>query len=226
MSHSLNPSLVEEGLGALTIGANLLASPLTRRWYANWGATDEEIKRPLPGDEVIPNAQLITNRAITIHAPIAQVWPWLVQLGQGRGGLYTFQRLENLARCQIINVNEIRPELQDLAAGDFVRLGPEGYPYYIVQAILPEEALILVTPPGDDASTAGTWVFCVEAVDSSTTRLIVRSRLTYVPTIGNRLIWRVMTDPMFFVMERRMLIGIRDRAEALAKTATLQQAPA
>lgn len=214
MGRSFNPSLIEEGLGALTIGANIVASPLTRSWYATWGATSAEATRPFPGDDLVPDPRLITTRAVTIHAPVSQVWPWLIQLGQGRGGLYTFQRLENLAHCQIENVDEIRPELQDLAAGDCVRLGPEGYPYYSVQAILPEEALILVTPPGDDASTVGTWVFYVAPVDSSTTRLIARSRLTYAPTIANRLIWRVITDPMFFVMERRMLIGIRDRAEA------------
>lgn len=223
MSSRYNPSLLEEGVGALTMGANLLFSPLTRAWYAAWGATAAETERSLPGDELVPNPRLTTTRAITIHAPADRVWPWLVQLGQGRGGLYSFQRLENLARCDIENLDEIRPELQDLEAGDKVRLGPEGYPYYVVRDIRPGRTLVLGTEP-DDTGTLGAWVFHLEPAGETRTRLIVRSRLAYEPTWANRLIWRAVTDPIFFVMERRMLIGIRDRAEGTTSAARLQEA--
>lgn len=218
MKRQYDPTLLEEGLGALTIGANLITSPLTRRWYARWGATSAEITRPLPGDDLVPGARLTTTRAITIHAPAMAIWPWLVQMGQGRGGLYTFQRLENLARCQMANVNDVRPELQALAPGDKIRLGPEGYPYYTVHDIHPEQTLILVSAPDGGSGTLGTWVFHLEPIQNAT-RLIVRSRLVYPPTATNRLIWRGITDPIFFVMERRMMIGIRDRAEDLAASA-------
>lgn len=223
MSRSFNPSIIEEALGALTIGANLIASPLTRRWYADWGASPNELTQSLPGDTLVPNPQLTTTRAITIHAPATTIWPWLVQMGQGRGGLYTFQRLENLARCQIANVDEIRPELQTLSPGDFIRLGPEGYPYYVVEEVLPEQALVLTTPT-DDSGTKGTWAFCLQPLSATSTRLINRSRLSYSPTFANRLMWRAITDPVFFVMERRMLLGIRDRAEAMRITPLSQAA--
>ncbi len=225
-SNRFNPSLLEESVGALTIGANLIASPLTRGWYAGWGATPADIHRSLPGDAIVPNPRLVTNRAITIRATPAEIWPWLVQLGQGRGGLYTFQHLENIVRCQMENVDEIRPELQSLAVGDQIRLGPEGYPFYTVLAMNPDRTLVLRTGQGDDTDTVGTWVFHLEAVDKSTTRLLVRSRLVYPATVANRLIWRGITDPIYFVMERRMLIGIRDRAEFSAATAPRLQAAA
>lgn len=219
MENRFNPSLFEESLGALTIAANLIVSPLSRVWYATWGATTAETERPLPGDALVPNPRLVTTRAITIHAPANQIWPWLLQLGQGRGGLYTFQHLENLARCQMENVNEIRPELQSLAVGDPIRLGPDGYPFYTVHEIRAGETLILRTGAGEASDTLGTWVFHLEPHDTATTRLIVRSRLVYPPKGANTVIWRAITDPIYFVMERRMMIGIRDRAEYWATAA-------
>jgi hypothetical protein len=216
MSTAHDPSLLEEGFAALTIGANLALSPLTRPWYASWGATPEECARTLPGDELVPHPRLVTTRAITIQAPPAAVFPWLLQLGQGRGGLYTFQRLENLAGCRIENVDDIRPELQDLEVGDRIGLGPEGYPAYDVAAIVPEQALVLVAGAG--SATPGSWVFHVEPTGMAASRLLARWRMDYPPTTGNRIMWRAMTDPIMFVMERRMLIGIRDRAEALGAT--------
>lgn len=213
MHRSIDPSLPEELFAAATMAANVVFSPLTRPWYASWGATAEEVQRPLPGDELVPTSRLSTTRAITVRAPADAIWPWLVQLGQARGGLYTFQRLENLAGCQIENVGEIRQELQELAVGDVIRLGPEGYPSYTVAQLIDGRALILKTN-GDDTTT-GTWAFYLEPEGDRATRLLARSRLEYAPSFANRLIWRGVTDPIFFVMERRMLIGIRDRSEAL-----------
>ena len=225
LENRFNPSVFEESIGALTIAANLIVSPISREWYATWGATTAETERLLPGDDLVPNPRLVTTRAIIIHAPANRIWPWLLQLGQGRGGLYTFQHLENLARCQMENVNEIRPELQSLAVGDQIRLGPDGYPFYTVDEIRPGETLVLVTGSGEASDTLGTWVFHLEPLNDATTRLIVRSRLVYPPTRANTIIWRAITDPIYFVMERRMMIGIRDRAEYWA-TAARQHATA
>jgi hypothetical protein len=113
--------------GAFAIASALIFSPLIREWYNRWGATDKEVSRSLPGDELVPNPQLVSTRAITINACPEDIWPWLMQLGQQRGGLYSYELLENLARCDMRNADRIIPEFQPLKIGDEVRLGPQGY---------------------------------------------------------------------------------------------------
>jgi hypothetical protein len=98
---------------------------LVRPWHSRWGATQEEARRVLPYDHFVPTPLAQTTRAITIDAPAEQVWRWLVQLGQGRGGLYSYDWLENLADLEVHSVEEIIPELQNLKVGDLVRLAPE-----------------------------------------------------------------------------------------------------
>ena len=92
----------------------LLSSPLTRGWYNRWGATDADVGHAFPGNDLVPDPRLTYTRAITIHAPAAEVWPWLAQVGQARGGLYSYESLENLIRCDIHNANAIVPEWQTL----------------------------------------------------------------------------------------------------------------
>jgi hypothetical protein len=206
-----NPTVIEEGLGALAIAATILSSPLSRPWYSKWGATEPEVNMSLPGDDQVPNPVLVSTRAITILAPADAIWPWLVQMGQGRGGLYSYERLENLVGCDMHNADRIIPEHQNLKIGDKVRLVPEGRDlYFVVSAIEPDRAIILF---GDDPPT--TWAFILEPIDENTTRLIIRWRQDYEPTPGNVLGWRVFTDPITFVMERKLLQGIKARAEAV-----------
>ena len=212
MSGDFNPSLAEEIAAAATLAANVVFSPLTRPWYSTWGSTPEERRRPMPGDDIVAEARLVCNRAITIHAPASAVWPWLAQIGQGRGGLYSYQKLENLARCDMHNADTIHPEWQSPVVGDKVRFGPEPFPFQVVRAIDPGRTLVLGSLP-EETKTTASWVFHLEPIDGGV-RLLVRSRNGYEPGAMNTLVWRVMTDPIFFVMERRMLIGIRDRAEA------------
>lgn len=220
MGDNFNPTLFEELLAAGAIGANVLLSPVTRPWYAYWGSTPGERRRPLPGDEIVPRPRLVSTRAITIDAPPAAIWPWLAQMGQGRGGLYSYQKLENLARCQMHNANRIHPEWQSPAVGDKVRFGPEPFPFHTIRAIDPGRTLVLGSPP-EEKVTLSSWVFYLEPAGPQRTRLLVRYRGDYAPGMMNTLIWRAITDPLFFVMERRMLIGIRDRAEALAAVPAL-----
>ena len=205
-----NPTLIEEGLGAVAISLTVLTSPLLRPWYSKWGATKAEVNRSLPGDAFVPEPVLDSTRAITIQAPADAVWPWLVQLGQGRGGLYSYERLENLVGCNMRNANQIIPEHQQIAVGDKVRLVPEGRgPFFLVAAVLPGRAIIL---GGDDPPT--TWAFVLDPVDKNTTRLLIRFRQNFERRFGNVLGWRVFTDPINFWMERKMLQGIKKRAEA------------
>ena len=182
--------------------------------YQRWGATDDEVARRLPGDELVSNPIRVSTRALTVHAPVSAVWPWLVQIGQERGGLYSYEGLENLIGCQITNADHIVPEWQHPQPGDRIGLGPEGYPFFSVAEVQPERAFIL--RGGDDTYTGASWVFYVEPVDASTTRLIVRMRsaasLTQVEAFFND----VVTPPLHFIMEREMLYGVARRAEALA----------
>lgn len=187
-------------------------------WHLGWGATVVELKKKLPGDDVASHPKIESTRAITIDVPAEKVWPWLVQMGQGRGGLYSYDWLENLAGCDIHSADRINPEWQNLKVGDFVRFGPEGsgYPQMPVYRIEPNKVLIL---GGFDKKTGfgNTWVFYLNEVDENTSRLIVRSRYDYESSVGNFIVWRVVTAPLQFLMERKMLSGIKERAEASAR---------
>lgn len=206
------------GWGAAGIGVLTLYAFILRPWYLRWGTTAEEVRRPLPGDELVPQPKQMSTRSITLQASVAEIWPWLVQLGQGRGGLYSYDWLENLIGCDIHNAERIMPEFQDLKVGDKVRLGPEGYPFYTVAAFEPGRALILRAgdPHAGEPPVDETWTFFLDPIDAGTTRLIVRNRRDYPPSLANFVIWRVMTEPAHFIMERKMLLGIKQRAEQAA----------
>ncbi len=209
-------------LGALQVGGTLVFSPVIRNWYNRWGATDDEVNRTLPGDDLVPAPLLGYTHALTIHAPAARIWPWLAQMGQGRGGLYSYDGLENLAGCKIHSLEHINPELQNPQVGDLIRLGPQGYPCFAVASINPGQALILIsadpqtgqavqhTPHAEKGYSIATWQFVLAPEDVATTRLLVRQRLSYSPDI--KWIWR-LTEPVGFVMERKMMLGIRQRVE-------------
>jgi hypothetical protein len=217
------------GGGAQVLGA-LVASPLARRRYNRWGATAREVAAAMPGDDLVPRSRLGYTRAITIRAEAEDVWPWLVQIGQGRGGLYSYDGLENLVGCRIRSAERLLPEHQRLAVGDLVRLGPEGYPCFRVHRVDPPTTLVLVgadprpphaTPgPGSPAGIA-TWQWTLRPAGPGRTRVVVRQRLSYPD--AQHVLWRVV-EPVAFVMERRMLHGIRRRAEAGARgLATLER---
>jgi hypothetical protein len=209
--------------GAQVLGTTI-GAPVLRRRYNTWGATAAEVASPMPGDDLVPNPRMGYTRAITIGAPPAVVWSWLVQIGQGRGGLYSFDGLENLARCDIHSTDRIRPELQSLAEGELIRLGaPQGYPCFRVSGVQPAEFLVLVAadpmPPhevatADSPGGVATWQWQLKspAADGST-RLLARQRLTYPDAMTA--MWHLV-EPVSFVMERQMLRGIKRRAEGPA----------
>ena len=215
-------------LGAAAAGT-LAYALLVRPWHLRWGATDQEAASEMPGDELLPHSRMQTTRAITIEAPAAQIWPWLVQMGQGGGGLYSYDWLENLVVCDIHSADRIVPDLQELHVGDRVRLGPEGYPFFTVASILPERALVLTAglDEGPEAEPrepvtaaeyvpASTWAFLLEPIDEGRTRLVVRLRGDWEESTGMTLFNRVLLEPAHFLMERKMIQGIKQRAEHAA----------
>jgi len=208
--------------GAFQVGGALVLSPVLRSWYNRWGATRAEVTQTLPGDELVPSPMLGYTRAITIQAPPGRVWPWLVQLGQGRAGLYSYDGLENLAGCDIHSVERILPELQDPQVGELIRLGPKGYPCFAMASIEPGRSMILISADPKTGQPVGysnqrnkgysiaTWQFTLQPLEKDATRLLVRQRLAYSPELA--WVWR-LTEPVGFVMERKMMLGIRERAE-------------
>jgi hypothetical protein len=212
---NFNLSIFEEGWGAISIAGSILFSPVLRPWYSKWGASADEAAMSLPGEELVPDPRLETTRAISIQASASKIWPWLVLMGQGRGGLYSYERLENLVGCDIHNADRILPEHQSLEVGDKVRLTPQENPSFDVAAIEPNSTLILRgdIPNSDGKPTTWIWIFYLNPIDEDATRLILRSRLDYASNFSNTLMWRVFTDPVAFNMERKMLQGIKVRAE-------------
>jgi hypothetical protein len=209
--------------GAAYMAAAIALRPLFMPRLRRWGATPAEVGRRLPGDDLVSQSRAGYTQAITVHAPVTAVWPWLVQIGQGRGGFYSYEVLENLVGCDIHNATEIRPELQDLKAGDGVRLHPD-IPALPVALMEPERAIVLYgsEPIGQEPDRdtkapeyfATTWLFYTEEVAGGGTRLITRYRLGYTPRLGNDLVYRGLVEPISAVMQRKMLLGIKALAEA------------
>lgn len=189
--------------GAVVVLA-LAYALLVRPWILRWGATREELRSALPGDSIVPRPTHHDAHAITVRVPVSELWPWVAQIGQGRGGLYSYEWLENLAGCRIRNVDRIVPELQDIKPGDKVRLHPKA-PALVASIVLPPHTLVL----GDKN---GTWSFNLRPVDASTTRLVVRSHWYWPGPVG----WfgqHAVLEPAHFIMERKMLKSIKSLAE-------------
>ncbi|HYX24502.1 MAG TPA: hypothetical protein VFC23_10155 [Thermoanaerobaculia bacterium] len=208
---------------AVTLGLTGTSIAL-RPWFMRWGAEGWDSRRTWPGDELSPRPLSVATRAITIHAPASRVWPWILQIGQDRGGFYSYTWLENLVGARMKNADRILPEAQERKVGDTVWMAPKeryGEKASMRVAILePERAMVLI-PPGDFeklASTGeapgGTWALFLEPVDASTTRLVVRSRGPRKPGLGEKIFRTFAFDPAHFIMERRMMLGIKRRAEA------------
>jgi len=202
------------GLAAIG-GAKAARILLARPRYLRWGATDQECDEALPGDDLILPADLAATRAITVRASIVQVWPWIAQLGQRRGGFYSYDFLENLVGCDIQSADRVVPEWQDIEVGGEVKLHRE-VPLQIA-AVEPGRSLVLrggvpmgSSPPPYDF----TWAFALREQPDNTTRLLVRERYGYTRWWAPLLVEPV--EAVSFVMSQKMLRGIRDRAERAA----------
>jgi hypothetical protein len=191
----------------LALALFVLYVPL-RPWMDRWGATAAELSAAMPGDELVPGPALVTNRAVTIQAAPEKIYPWLLQLGADKAGMYSYTWLETMIACPQTNADRINPEWQDLKVGDPVRMCPQGSgpPPYQVSQILPDQALIL-GHQNADGSWADTYQFVLQPAGNDATRLILRSRTNNVGGI-----WTVIHPGVFF-MERGMLLGIKARAE-------------
>jgi proline iminopeptidase len=220
------------------IGAGVIAyRELVRPWWRSWGIDGRDTVRALPGDELVPDAPVMDTRSIEIAAPPSDVWPWLLQMGYGRAGWYSYDTIDMVGASS----RRIVPEWQVLAVGDVVPTHPGGG--FLVRDLQPERALVLYSDTGivagqaaatrDAASEAATanvqaagaflgatqptdfaasWAFVLEPVEGGRTRLIERFRVRFGAGGPQfRVIGPIMGFGVF-VMMRRQMLGIRDRA--------------
>jgi hypothetical protein len=199
---------------ALLLAAYPSALIMLRPWYTHWGVSLAERASTMPGDELVAEPGYRIDHGLTVQAPAAAVWPWLVQIGQDRGGFYSYDWLERLVGDPVHNVDRIVPEWQSLKRGDLVRAAPPNYLGgalgkdlgWRVAAIVPERALVL----------DGWGAFVLESVNDTTTRLLARTRGEGRPSfvaVPLAPLGMLLFEPAHFVMERRMLVGIKERAE-------------
>jgi hypothetical protein len=199
--------------GALAFACAVVAAYLrfVRPRVLNWNATPEETGRRMPGDEILNGPVLQTTRAITIDAQPRDIWPWLVQIGpRPRAGIYTYDWIERLLRIDIENSDRIMPEFQHLDAGDWIGRNEKGQGIQ-VREVVPESHLVTQWVP-----QRSTWTFALYPQADGTTRFISRNRL---PATGP-LFWLAMVgfmEPASLLMERKMLLGFKERAERHAR---------
>ena len=182
---------------------NLMSGP-----WRKWGATEAEATRPMPGDDEVKQPMQVTTRAVTVKARAADVWPWLVQMGYRRGGMYSYDWIDRrLGILDQPSANRIIPEFQRLEAGDVIPMGkPPSWP---VKAIERNRMLLIVI---NEPNAQGTWCFMLDEIADRQTRLVlrVRNRLAMSPLL---LLSLPIMLPGEFLMVRKMLLGIKQRAE-------------
>jgi hypothetical protein len=204
-----------EGVGL--VAWNLVATPFLGRKRLRWGTKETEATDPLPGDELVPNPKWSYTLGLDVAAPPEAIWPWIAQIGQGRGGFYSYQTLENMVGCEINNTTEILPEYQHPEVGDEVYLHPTAPPLQ-VEIVEPPHALVLCGSPTDFVAEENwgisTWQFNVRPRSDGMSRLLTRGRSDFSPGWVTRLTFgRIPIEPITFVMSRKMLLEIKRLAE-------------
>jgi len=201
------------GTGALLAGA-VASFGSYHAWHTRWGATDAELARAMPGDDVIEQPSFNATRAVTVNASPEDIWPWIVQIGFGRAGWYSYDWLDNLGRR---SAERIIPELQHIGVGDFVPIGPGPGQGQWVMSFEPNHWVLWSDRKG------ATWVWDLFPTETGNTRLITRVRIRYRWTDPMVLFNLLLIEPWDFPMMRKCMLGIRRRAEALAEKRVLSR---
>lgn len=203
--------------GAALIVWHILATPFIGAKRRRWGTVGTEATDGLPGDEFVPQPKWTYTLAVAIDAPSEAVWPWIAQIGQGRGGFYTYQTLENIVGCRITNATEILPRHQHPAVGDPIHLHPTTPPLRI-GVVDPPSALVLVGSPADVGTAENwgisSWQFAINPGRNGGSRLLTRGRYDHAPNWKSRLVFgRFPLEAISFVMSRKMMLEIARLAE-------------
>ena len=209
---------VAAGLGGAGRMGLALVSPMQRGQRARWGATPELVDRRHPGDDLVPDPRWGWTHAVEVSAPVARVWPWVAQIGADRAGFYSYSWLENLVGCAVRDAERVHPEWE-LREGDGLVLHPSVPPMTVVD-VKPGGHILAHAPPDEDAVREGrpwvaaSWLFLVEEVAPGGTRVVSRYRCATSDDLRTRLAFgSAIVEPIGSTMDRRMLLGIRHRAE-------------
>jgi hypothetical protein len=202
---------------AIVAALAVLQVGVMRPWYVRWGATDAEVAAALPGDELWPDFIWQETRALTVAAPPQEVWPWIAQLGQDKGGFYSYELLENLFGADMRNADRLLG-VPEPRTGERLWMAPRdafgGMGYAELGRVEAGRVLAMLSHEGSDPSPVGTWSFVLRP-EGAGTRLLLRGRAGRPGVDG--LAWRAVRlaafEPIHFVMERRMMLGIAERAE-------------
>lgn len=212
---------VLDGLGGAARIAWALLSPLARAARSHWGLDAETAARPMPGDGLVPDPRWSWTHGVEIGAPAAAVWPWVAQIGATRGGFYSYQWLENLTGCELRNAEVVHPEWE-LGSGDDLLLHPNMPPLQVVA--IERGQYFVAHAPADAAARAegkpwatASWLFFVEPLGPGRCRFISRFRCAGSDDLATRLsLGPTFIEPVGFAMDRRMLLGVKERAEVTA----------
>lgn len=177
--------------------------------HMRWGTTKNEAEGYLPGDALLEESVTVATHAVSINAPPLDVWPWIAQLGQDRGGFYSYTMLENLVGCDMHNAEEIHPEWQEVRQGDVIRFHPK-LPASPIEMLDTGNHMVIASDL--QGPNAVTWAFVLHDIGDNKTRLIVRLRARSHKGVG-RLRDLLITEPAHFVMERKMMLTIKRLAE-------------
>ena len=213
---------VLEGIGGAAAMALAILTPFLRGARNHWGLDESSAARTLPGDDLVASPRWTWTHAVEIEASAEAVWPWVAQIGAGRGGFYSYQWLENVVGCNLANAEAIHPEWA-AHEGDPLVLHPKSPPLTIVDiGASPEGARWLVAQgaPDEAAHAAGkswaavSWLLYVEPLGANRCRFVSRFRSTCSDDLGSRVAFGpALLEPVGFVMDRRMLLGVKERAE-------------
>jgi hypothetical protein len=180
---------------------------LIRPWQLRWGANDEEIQRAMPGDEIVEQPTFNATRAVRIHAPAEKIYPWIVQMGVGRAGWYSYDVLDNLARK---SAETILPEYQNPQVGEVVAMSPDGKQGMRVKDFQPDQWMLWWDPTGDSS-----WAWQIYPDGATASRLVTRVRVKYrwlSPTI----LFSLLIEFADIVMMRKCMLNIKRRAESMS----------
>jgi hypothetical protein len=179
---------------------------LYRPWQLRWGATDEEVEASMPGDEVVLRPMFSATRAVTIGARPDEVWPWIVQIGFGRAGWYSYDLLDNIGQH---SAERVVPELQHIEVGDLIPLGPGENSGMRVKEFVPARSMLW----WDEMNQLTTWAWALDAMPDGRTRLVTRVRSRASRVHPTSTIWLILVELADFPMMRKCLLGIKRRAE-------------
>ena len=202
--------LIEALSGAAIVAASIFLRPIFRRWYSTWGTTQAELSNSYPGDEYTPNPKGGYTQAITIKAPSSSIWPWLVQIGQDKGGFYSYELLENIVGCKIHNATRILAEYQNIKVGDNLIMHPKAP---LVPVAIVEPGQTIAYGGRQDKYTGNIWIFRLNQ-EGETTRLISRWLFDYKTSFGNKLVYNCLVEPIGAIMQRKMLKTIKKLVES------------